>query len=135
MIDLGVMNDLADDKKPAIFKNFARCVSKIDCALDAVAKTELFRQTHGGVADRNDSAGAPDFFDNVAPIMRLDLLLHCGHYIRRAQIHFLARGCATGNQVRAHVILVILSGAKNLGFILPERAKQEPEMFAALNMT
>ena len=42
MIDLGVMDDFADNEKPAILKNFARCISKIDCALDAVAKPNCF---------------------------------------------------------------------------------------------
>ena len=50
MVDLGVMNDFADNKKLAIFENLARCIGKIDRALDTVAKAELFRQAHRGVA-------------------------------------------------------------------------------------
>ena len=69
MIDLGVMNDFADNKKPAILKNFARSISKIDCALDAIAKTELFRQAHGSVAHGNDSTRPAHLLDNVAAIM------------------------------------------------------------------
>src|SRR6266853_6351975 len=102
MVDLWVMNDLADNKKLAIFENLAGSISKIDRALDPIAKAELFRQAHRGIAHGNDSTGAAHLLDNVAPIMRFDLLLHRGHYIRRAEVHFLPRGCAAGNQIRAH---------------------------------
>src|ERR1043166_7515373 len=36
--------------------------------------------------------------------MGLDLLLDRGHYVRRAQVHCLARRRAAGNKVRAHKI-------------------------------
>ena len=97
MIDLGVMNDFADNKEPAILENFARSIGKIDCALDPVAKAELFREAYGGIAHGNDSTSPANLLDNIAPIVRFDLLLHCGHHIRRAEVHFLPRGCAAGN--------------------------------------
>ena len=136
MIDLGVMNDFADDEQPAIFENLARGVSKIDRALDAVAKTKLLGQAHGRIADRNDSAGASYFFDDIAAIMRFDLLLHRRHHVRRAQIHLLARRRAAGNQVCAHAQIVILSVAKNLGsFALTSAQNTCQRCFALLNMT
>ena len=96
------MNDLADNKKPAIFENFARRIGEIDRALDPVTKTKLFRQAHGRVAHGNDPARAPDLIDDVAAIMRLDLLLHGRHHVGRTQVHLLARRRAAGNQIRAH---------------------------------
>src|SRR6266568_8131284 len=99
------MNNLADNKKPAIFKHFARGIGEIDRALDSVTKAKLFRQAHGRVAHGNDAARATHFFDNVAPIMGLDLFLHRGHDVRGAQINFLARRCAAGNKIRAHKIM------------------------------
>ena len=120
MIDLGVVNDLPDNKQPAIFENFARSIRKIDGALDAVAKTELLRQPHSGVADRDDSTSSAHFIDNVAAIMRFDLLLHRRHYIWRTEVHLLACSCAAGNQVRAHVVVVILGGTKNPGPVICE---------------
>ena len=96
------MNDLADDEEPAIFKNFARGVGQIDRTLNAITKTKLFRQAHGGVAHGDDAARAPHFFDDVAPVMRFHLFLNRGHDVRRAQIDFLARCRATGNKIRAH---------------------------------
>jgi len=104
MIDLRVMNDFADNKKLAIFENLARCISKIDRALDPVAKAELFCQTHRGIAHGNDSTRPAHFIDNVAAVMRFDLLLHRRHHIRRAEVHFLPRGCSAGNKVRTHEI-------------------------------
>ena len=114
MIDLRVVNDFADNKKTAIFENLARCIGKIDRALDPVAKAKLFRQAHSGVAHGNDSPRPAHFLDNIAPIMRFDLLLHRSHDVGRAQVHFLPRCCAAGNQIRAHTMIVILSAAKNL---------------------
>ena len=69
MIDLRIMNDLADNKEPAIFKYFARGVGEVDRALNAVTKPKLFRQAHGRVARGNDAARATHFFDNIAAVM------------------------------------------------------------------
>ena len=96
------MNDFADDEEAAVFENFARGVSEIDRALDAVAKTKLLRQPHRRFADFDDSALSTHFVDNIAAVMLLDLLLHRGHDVRRAQVHFLARGRSAGNEVGAH---------------------------------
>src|SRR5438132_298663 len=46
MVDLRVVNDLADDEEPALFENFARGVSEIDRALDPVTKAELRADAH-----------------------------------------------------------------------------------------
>ena len=102
MINLGVVNNFADNKKPAIFENLARCIGEIDRALDTVAKPKLFRQAHRGVAHGNDSTRAPHFFYNVAAVMRLHLFLHRSHDVGCAQVDFLARCRATGNKIRAH---------------------------------
>ena len=102
MINFRVMNNLADNKKPAIFEHLARSIGEIDRAFDAVAKTKLFRQPHGGVADGNHPARATHLINNVAAVMRFDLFLHRGHDIGCAQINFLARRRAAGNKIRAH---------------------------------
>src|SRR5436190_24302902 len=104
MINLGVVNNLADNKEPAISKHLARGIGEINRAFDTVAKTKLFRQPHGGVADGNYSARATYLINNVAAVMRFDLFLHRGHNVRGAQINFLARRRAAGNKIRAHRI-------------------------------
>src|SRR5438067_304598 len=117
MVDLRVMNNFADNEQSPFFEYFARGVSKIYRALDTVAEPKLLGQTHSRVADRYDSPGTPNFFDNVAAIMRLHLLLDGRHHIRCAQIYSLASSGAARNQVRTHVVVVILSAVKNLGSI------------------
>ena len=69
MIDLGIVNDFADNKEPAIFEDFARGISEIDRALNAITEAELFCQAYGRVVNGNRSTGTPHFFDNVAPVM------------------------------------------------------------------
>src|SRR5256885_16590974 len=96
------MIDLANNEERPVWKTFARSVGQIDRALAAVAKTELLGKPHSRVANGNDPAGAPDFIDDIATIMRLDLLLHSGHHVRRAQIDLLACRCAAGDEIRAH---------------------------------
>ena len=93
------MNDLADDEEAAILENLAGGVGKIDGAFDAVTKTELLRQPHGDVAATQDAARAPDLVHDVAAVMRFDLLLHGRHHLRRAQVHFLARRRAAGDEI------------------------------------
>ena len=109
MIDLRVMNNFSHNEKSAILENLARGVCEIDRAFDAVAETKLLRQPHRSISHRNDSAGAPDLFDDIAAVVRLDLLLHRRHDVRRTQVHFLAGSCAAGNQVRTHVQLIVPS--------------------------
>src|SRR3954471_7415508 len=95
------MNDLADDKELAFLEHFPGAVREIDGSLDAVTKTKLLGQPHRGVAGANDPALPANLVDDVAAVMRFDLFLHRRHDIRRAQIHFLARCGAAGNEVRA----------------------------------
>ena len=102
MIHLWVVNDLADDKEPAIFKYFARGIGEIDRTFDPVAEAKLFREAHGCIAHRNDSARATHLIDDVAPVMRLHLFLDRSHHVRGAQIDFLARCRAAGNKIRTH---------------------------------
>src|SRR5690348_4791363 len=102
MIDLGVMNDFADDEKPALLENFARGIREIDRALDAVTKAKLFRESHRSVANFDNAAGAPDLVDNVATVVLLNLLLDGSHHVRCTQVHLLARRRSAGNEVRAH---------------------------------
>jgi hypothetical protein len=102
MIDLGVVNDFADNKEPAIFENLACGVSEINRALDTVAKAKFFRQAHRGVPHGDDSTRPAHFIDNVAAVVRLHLLLHCSHHVGCAQIDFLACRRAAGNKIRTH---------------------------------
>ena len=78
-------------KRRRSLKTFPRGVSEIDRALDAVAKAELLRQPHRDVADGQDAAVAPDLVDDVAAVVRFDLLLHSRHHLRRAEVHLLRR--------------------------------------------
>src|SRR5207244_13299799 len=104
MVDLRVVNDLADDEEPAVFENFARGVSEVDRALNPVTKAELLGETDNGVANFNDPAGATHFVDDVAAIMLLNLLLHRRHHVRRTQVDLFARRRSAGDEVRAHKI-------------------------------
>src|SRR5215471_11123623 len=131
MIDLRIMNDFTDNEQSSFLEYFARCVSKIDGALDTVAEPKLLGQTHSRVADRNNSPGVSYFFNDIAAIMRLHLLLDGRHYVRRTQIHLLLCRRAAGNQVRAHIAVVILipqSREKNFGSIHHRAPKQQTEM-------
>src|SRR5215471_1401931 len=101
MIDLRIVNDLADNEEPLVFENFARRIGEIDRSLDAVTKTELFRETHGRFANFNDPALSANLVDDVAAVMLFDLLLHRGHHVRRAEVYFLARGRSARDEVRA----------------------------------
>ncbi len=58
LVDLGIVNDLAENEEPAVLENLPRRVGEIDRALDAVAKSELLRQPHRDVAHREDAAVA-----------------------------------------------------------------------------
>src|SRR5882724_7648835 len=128
------MDNFADDKKPAIFENFARGISEIDCALDSITKTKLFRQADRCIAYRNHSTGTADFLDDVTAIVRFDLLLHRRHHVRRAEVHFFACGCAAGNQVRAHVVPGYSEGSEQSRIIVQCRNGRQ-RCFASLNMT
>ena len=114
MIDLWVMNNFSHDEQAAILKHLACGVRQVDRAFNAVAETKLLRQSHCGISNRNGSACMTHLLDDVAAVVRLDLLLHRGHDGGSPQVHFLAGCCAAGDQVRAHVRLVILSGCKVL---------------------
>src|SRR4029453_16246132 len=117
MIDLRVMNDFPDNKKPAIFENLARRIREIDRALDTVAKTKLFRQAHRSVAHGDDPPRPAHFLDDVTAVVRFHLLLHRSHHVGRAQVHFLPRSCAAGNEIRAHDLAnVTLTGPFSNGW-------------------
>src|ERR1051326_2838492 len=96
------MDDFANDEEATILENFARGVGEIDRALDAVTKTKLLGQSQHQVAGRDDSAVPADLVDDVAAIMRLDLFLNAGHYLRSTEVEFVARSRAAGDEVRAH---------------------------------
>src|SRR5438874_13828831 len=96
------MNDLADNKEPAISKYFARSVGEVDRTLNAVTKPELFRQAYGRVTNGKNSAGPANFSDNIAAVMRLHPFLLRRHHVGRAQVDFFARCRAAGNKIRAH---------------------------------
>src|SRR5437667_12186471 len=102
MVDLRVVNDLADDEEPALFENFARGVSEVDRALNPVTKAELLGEADNGVANCNDPAGATHFVDDVAAIMLLKLLLHRRHHVRSTQVDLFARRSSAGVEGRAH---------------------------------
>src|SRR5207302_9942825 len=57
-----------------------------------------------GVAHGDDPTRPAHFIDNVAAVVGFHLLLHRSHYVGCPQVHFLPRGCAAGNKVRAHKI-------------------------------
>ena len=69
MIDLRVMNNFSHNEQTAILENLARGVRQIDRALNAVTKAKLLCQTHCRISHGNDSAGAPDLFDDIAAVV------------------------------------------------------------------
>src|SRR5437763_16088617 len=105
MFELKIINYLTYNKEPAISKYFARRVGEVDRTLNAVTKPELFRQAYGRVTNGKNSAGAANFFDNIAALMRRHLFLHRRHHVGRAQVDVVARCRAAGNKIRAHKIL------------------------------
>jgi hypothetical protein len=98
------MNNFSHNEKAAILENLAGSVCEIDRAFDAITEPKLLRQAHCRISHRNESAGASNFFDDIAPVMSLDLLLYGRHDVWGTQVHSLAGSCAAGNKVRAHKI-------------------------------
>src|SRR5207253_1007138 len=114
LVDLGVMNDFADNKQATVLENFPGGVGQIDRPLDPVAKAEFLREADSRVTNANDSASAANFVDNVTAIMLLDLFLHRGHNVGRTQVDFLDKVRRAGGIVRVGDTTVRL--AKEFGF-------------------
>ena len=91
-VDVGVVDDFADEEEVAIGKDLAGGVSEIDSALDAVAKTELLGQAHGQVTKGGNAAGGAQTLDHRTVIVRFDGGLHFFHDLRGAEVDSLGRG-------------------------------------------
>ena len=70
IVHLRVVNDFAEQKNAAFGIGFARGISQIDGALDAVAKAEFLRQFDGQIAGGKDVAVGADALDQFAAVMR-----------------------------------------------------------------
>ena len=136
MVDLWIMDNFTHNKQTAILENLARGVCEIDRALNAVAKAKLLCQADGGISHGNNSAGASNLFDDIASVMRLDLLLHGRHHVWRAQVHPLARSCAAGNQVRAHNIVAVIPSEAQCSRGIPRnyRTATQSDVWTSLDM-
>ena len=71
LIDLGVVNDLAEDEEAAVREDLGRGVGEVDGALDAVAKAELLREFHRDVPRRERAAFRAQLFHHLAAVVGL----------------------------------------------------------------
>src|SRR5688572_26962009 len=93
-----VVDDLADEVDAPIRKLERRLIRVINCAIDAVAETEIFREPNRDVVEGGDVAACADVLDQLAVVFRgqegLDFLfeakaaaevglLHAQYYPRR----------------------------------------------------
>ena len=96
IVDLGIVDDFAEQKNTTIGISPARRISEIDGAFDAITKPKFLRQLYGQVAGRKNVSVGADPFDQVAAVMREDLGLHSSHNIGPAQIDLLRSGRGNG---------------------------------------
>jgi hypothetical protein len=94
LVDLGVVNDFPEDEEPPIVEDLGRGVREIDGPLDAVAKAELLRQSHRHTLASQRAPTGPQPLHDLAAVVGLDLRLHRGVQLRRAEID--ASGFAVG---------------------------------------
>ena len=92
VVDLRVVDDLAENIDRLLGKDLARGIGQVNGALDAVAEAELLGELDGQVAGGKDMPAGADALDQVAAIMREDLRLHRRHDIRAAEVDLLRRG-------------------------------------------
>src|SRR5579862_1072622 len=92
LVDLRVVDDLAQDEEPAILENLARGVGQVDGPLDPVAEAELLRQLQGYPLEADDAPAGAQPLDDLAAVVRFNLRLHGGHDIRRAEVDPRLRG-------------------------------------------
>ena len=85
-VHIGVVDDFAEEKNPAVLENFARRVGEVDGAFDAVAKAKFFREADGRIARLEDTALCAEFFDEFAAVVGFHLGLDLGHDLRRADV-------------------------------------------------
>ena len=98
LVDLGVVDDLAEDEEAAVGEDLGGGVGEVDGALHAVAKAELLRELHGHVRRRESvpPAGA-ELLHDLAAVVGLHLRLHRRHDVRRAEIDA-GRGRSVGRR-------------------------------------
>jgi hypothetical protein len=96
LVDLRVMDDLAQDEDPAIRKHLGGGVGEVDGPFDAVTEAELLGQFHGDLPHGDGAAIGPQVFDDFAAVMGLDLGLHQGHHLGRPQVDPLGLGSGIG---------------------------------------
>jgi hypothetical protein len=86
------VNDFAKDVDRFVRVGFARGVSEIDGAFNAVTEAKFLREFDGNATGRNHAAASANAIDEFAAIMRQHLGLNGLHDIGPSQIDFL-RGC------------------------------------------
>ena len=85
-VHIGVVDDFAEEKNPAVFENFARRVGEVDGAFDAVAKAKFLCEADGCISRLEDTALCAEFFDEFAAVVGFHLGLDLGHDLRRADV-------------------------------------------------
>src|SRR5207245_11342120 len=60
LVDERVMNDLAENKQPAIGEHLHRSIAQIDCPLDSIAKAKLFGQKYGRITRLERATAGPN---------------------------------------------------------------------------
>ena len=85
-VDLGVMNDFANEKNTIIGKHLARGVGEINGALDAVAKAEFLSESQGRIADYQFAMKIAQALDDGRFVMLRHFRSDQLHHIRATNI-------------------------------------------------
>ena len=86
IVDLGIVDDFAEDINWLVRENFSRGISQINRALDAITKTEFLRQLYSQPIGGQDMASCANAVNEFAPIMRKNLGLNRFHDVGAAKV-------------------------------------------------
>ena len=93
-VHVRVVDNFPEQKNPSVRKNLSGRVGQIDRPLDPVAEPELLREPDRCRSGGEHAAAGADHLDKLAPVVALDLGLHMGHHVGRAQVHTRGMGLA-----------------------------------------
>ena len=89
VVDLGVVDDFAEEIDVVALEDLGGGVGEVDGALDAVTKAEGLGQLDGEAVGGEVRLGVAQVFDDRAAVVAFDLFLHELHDLRGAEIHAL----------------------------------------------
>ena len=86
LVDLGVVDDFAEDVEAFALEDFGGGVSEVDGALDAVAEAELFGEFDGDSGGGEGASAGAEAVHDFAAVVGFDLGHHLGHHLRCSQV-------------------------------------------------